>query len=309
MMVFSGGVNRELAESICGFLDISLSQLDITRFADGETRVQIKENVRGKDVFIVQSTCCPANENLMELMIIMDAIRRASARRITAVIPYFGYARQDRKDKSRVPITAKLVANLLTTAGANRILTIDLHADQIQGFFDIPLDHLFASKILVEHLKPLKTEKNLVVVSSDVGGSKMARSYANRLQCPWAIVDKGRIDDVNTEVINVMGNVKGRVAIIVDDVISTASSLVEASRAVLEVGASEVYAAITHPVLCGPAMERLQNSDIKQLIVTDTIPLASEKKTPRIIVLSVASLLAEAIKRIHEEKSISVLFD
>lgn len=308
LLIFSGNSNRKLAEDICRTLKISLGKANVDKFSDGEIRVKIDQNVRGHDVFVIQSTSFPSNDNLVELLILIDALRRASAQRITAVLPYFGYARQDRKDQPRVPITAKLVANLLTTAGADRVLTIDLHAGQIQGFFDIPLDHLFAVKTLTEYIQSFKL-KDLVIVSPDVGGIKTARAYAKRLNAGLAIVDKRRIDDEKAEVMHVMGNVKGKHAVIVDDMVSTAGSLVEAVEAIKKNGARDVYAAITHPVLCGPAMERIKKSSLKQLVVTDTIALGSEKRPDNIKVLSVAPLLAEAIKRIHEEESVSGLFN
>ncbi|MDD5428408.1 MAG: ribose-phosphate pyrophosphokinase [Candidatus Omnitrophica bacterium] len=308
LLIFSGNSNKALANDICKFLKVKLADAAVDHFSDGEIRVKINENVRGHDVFVVQPTCLPSNENLMELLIMIDALKRASAQRITAVLPYFGYARQDRKDQPRVPITAKLVANLLTTAGADRILTIDLHAGQIQGFFDIPLDHLFAFTIFSEYIKKLKLDSNLVIVSPDVGGIKTARAYAKRLKCSLAIVDKRRVNDRQAEVMHIMGDVRGKNAVITDDMVATAGSLVEAVEAIKKAGAKDVYAAITHPVLCGPAIERLKKSKLKELVVTDTIPLPKEKKLKNIKVLSVASLLGEAIKRIHEEESISVLF-
>jgi len=308
LLIFSGNANRKLAGDICRFLKVKLADASVDRFSDGEIHVKINENVRGHDVFVVQPTSAPSNENLMELLILIDALKRASAQRITAVLPYFGYARQDRKDQPRVAITAKLVANILTVAGADRILTIDLHAGQIQGFFDIPLDHLFAFKILSEYIKKLKLDHNLVIVSPDVGGIKTARAYAKRLKCSLAIVDKRRVNDKEAEVMHIMGDVKGKHAVITDDMIATAGPLVEAVEAIKKAGARDVYAAITHPVLCGPAIERLRKSKLKELVVTDTIPLPKEKKLKHIKVLSVAALLGEAIKRIHEEASISVLF-
>jgi ribose-phosphate pyrophosphokinase len=308
LLIFSGNSNRKLALDICRILKIALGDASIDRFSDGEVRVKINENVRGQDVFVVQSTSDPANEHLMELLIMIDALRRSSAQRITAVLPYFGYARQDRKDQPRVPITAKLVANLLTTAGADRILTVDLHAGQIQGFFDIPLDHLFAVKIFMNYRKKALTKGDLVIVSPDVGGIKTARAYAKRFGCGLAIVDKRRIDDKKAEVMHIMGDVKGKTAMIVDDMVATAGSLVEAVSAIKKAGALEVDAAVTHAVLCGPAIERLKKSELKELIVTDTIPLTEGKQISKIKVLSVAPLLAEAIKRIHCEESLSVLF-
>jgi len=308
ILVFSGNSNKKLALDICRNLKIKLGDASINKFSDGEIRVKINSNVRGQDVFVIQSTSDPANENLMELLIMIDALKRASAQRITAVLPYFGYARQDRKDQPRVPITAKLVANLLTTAGADRILTVDLHAGQIQGFFDIPLDHLFAVKIFMDYKKKTKLKGELVVVSPDVGGIKTARAYAKRFNCALAIVDKRRIDDRKAKVMHIMGDVKGKTAVIVDDMVATAGSLVEAVAAIKKQGALEVSAAITHPVLCGPAIERIKNSALKELIVTDTISVGKEKMLSKIKVLSVAPLLAEAIKRIHDEESLSVLF-
>ena len=291
LLIFSGNANKRLTSDICKFLKVKLADAAVDHFSDGEIRVKINENVRGHDVFVVQPTCTPSNDNLMELLILIDALKRASAQRITAVLPYFGYARQDRKDQPRVPITAKLVANLLTIAGADRVLTIDLHAGQIQGFFDIPLDHLFAFTILTEYIKKLKLNDELVIVSPDVGGIKTARAFAKR-----------RVDDKHAEVMHIMGDVKGKNAVIVDDMVATAGSLVEAVDAIKKAGAKDVYAAITHAVLCGPAIERLKKSHLKELVVTDTIPLAKEKMLKNIKVLSVASILGEAIKRIHEEE-------
>lgn len=308
LLVFSGNANKKLALAICKFLKVKLGDATVDIFSDGEIRVKINENVRGHDVFVVQPTSYPSNDYLMELLIMIDALKRASAQRITAVLPYFGYARQDRKDQPRVPITAKLVANLLTVAGADRVLTIDLHAGQIQGFFDIPLDHLFAFTIFIDHIKKLKLSKGVVVVSPDVGGIKTARAYAKRLKCGLAIVDKRRVNDKKAEVMHIMGDVKDKCAIIVDDMVATAGSLVEAVDAIKKAGAKDVYATITHPVLCSPAIERIRKSQLKELVVTDTIPVGKEKMLKNMRILSVASLLAEAIKRIHEEASISVLF-
>lgn len=309
LRIFSGNSNRDLAAKICKFLKIDLGDASVDKFSDGEIRVKINENVRGNDVFVIQSTSNPSNDNLMELLIMIDALKRASAQRITAVLPYFGYARQDRKDQPRVPITAKLVANVLTVAGADRILTIDLHAGQIQGFFDIPLDHLYAFTIFADYIKELELDKNMVIVSPDVGGIKTARAYAKKMNCDLAIVDKRRISDKQAEAMHIMGDVEGKNVVLIDDMVATAGSLVEAVAALKKAGALEVYASITHPVLCGPAVERLRNSEIKELVVTDTIPIPKEHMFPRIKVLSVASLLGEAIMRIHNEKSISVLFD
>jgi len=309
LTVFTGNSNPELAKKICDYLGIELGKALVSKFSEGEIQVQIEQNIRGNDVFIIQPTCAPPNDTLMELLIMIDAVKRASANRITAVVPYFGYARQDRKDQPRVPISAKLVANLITVAGADRVLTMDLHAGQIQGFFDIPLDHLLAVKTFVEHIKKVIESSNLIMVSPDVGGIKMARAYAKRLGVPLAIVDKRRISAEKAEVMNVLGEVKGRDVCIIDDIVATAGSIVEAVEALKTRGAREIYAAITHPVLSGPAIERLKKSDIKKFYVTDTIPLPSEKKIDKIEVLSVAPLLGEAIKRIHREISVSVLFN
>ena len=306
--IFTGNSNVSLSKEIVKYLKMPLGKALVTTFSEGEIQVKIEENIRGKDVFIVQSTCTPPNKNLMELLILIDAARRASAERITAVLPYFGYARQDRKDQPRVPITAKLVANLLTNSGADRVLTIDLHAGQIQGFFDIPLDHLFAVTTFVDHFASLKV-KNLVVVSPDVGGIKMVRAYAKRLHSPMAVIDKRRISGEDTEVMNILGEVEGKNAIIVDDIAATAGSLVEAAAALKRQGAKDVYAAITHPVLSGPALKRIASSAIKKLFVTNTIPVEDGKRHKKIKVLSIAPLLAEAIKRIHNEESVSCLFD
>ncbi len=308
MNIFTGNANPKLAKEICKYLKRPLGDAIVTTFSEGEIRVKINENVRGKDVFIVQPTCAPVNNNLMELLILIDSLRRASAKRITAVLPYFGYARQDRKDQPRVPITAKLVANLITTAGVDRILTVDLHAGQIQGFFDIPMDHLYAVNIFVNHIKKIKL-KDIVIISPDVGGIKMARAYAKKFEAPLAIVDKRRISGEDTEAMNILGDIKGKNLIIVDDLVATASSLVEAAAALKKQGGKEIYAAITHPVLSGPAIKRINDSVIKKLFVTNTIPVENGKRHKKIEVLSIAPLLAEAIKRIHNEESVSCLFN
>jgi len=308
LAILSGSANPDLARAICQELRVPLVDSLVGRFSEGEIRVKINENVRGKDVFVVQPTCPPANDNLMELLIMIDALKRASARRITAVVPFYGYARQDRKDQPRVPITAKLVANLITTAGADRVLTMDLHAGQIQGFFDIPLDHLYAITVFEQHIRR-KRLKPLVIVSPDVGGIKLARAYAKRLPASLAIVDKRRSTPESTEVMHILGEVKGKHCLLVDDLVATGSSLVEAAEAVRGAGALSVSACITHPVLSGPAVERISGSCLKELFVTDTIPIPPEKRRAKITVLSVASLLSEAIQRIHYEQSISVLFD
>ncbi len=308
LTIFSGNANPRLAEKICENLGVTMGQCSVDRFKDGETKVKIQQNVRGKDVFIIQATSFPANEHLMELLIMVDAVKRASARRITAVLPYFGYARQDRKDQPRVPITAKLVANLLGRAGADRILTVDLHAGQLQGFFDIPMDHLYAVRVFHEYFRD-KGIEDIVVVSPDVGGIKMARAYAKRMGAGLAIVDKRRIDDESAEVMHIMGEVEGKNVIIVDDIVATAGSLVEAVSALKRNGAKEVYGAITHAVLCGPAIKRLKGSELKELVVADTILLSEDRNIDKIKRLSVAPLFAEAIKRIHNEESVSALFE
>ncbi len=308
MVVFSGNSNKQLAEKICKSLNVKLGKALVSRFSDGEVRVKIEENVRGKDVFLIQSTCPPVDENLVELLVMLDALRRASAYRITAVIPYFAYARQDRKDQPRVPITAKLVANILDGAGANRILTIDLHAGQIQGFFDIPLDHLYSINVFQEYFAKKKI-KDLVVVAPDVGAVKMARAYAKRFGAGLAIVDKRRNSPDSTEVMHILGEVKDKNVIMVDDMISTGSSLVEASRALKRSGTRKIFAAITHGVLAANAVAKIEKSDIDFLVVTDSIPSTKGRKSKKIKVVTVSALFAEAIKRIRFERSISVLFD
>lgn len=308
LAIFTGNANPALSKQICSYLGLPLGSALISRFSEGEIQVKIEENVRGKDVFIVQSTCPPPNENLMELLILIDALKRASAGRITAVVPYYGYARQDRKDQPRVPITAKLVANLITVAGADRLLTIDLHAGQIQGFFDIPVDHLYAVNIFVDYFLKLKI-KDLVVVSPDVGGIKMARAYAKRFSASLGIVDKRRVSPDEAEAIHILGDVENKNVVIVDDLIATGSSLIEAVDALKAHKAKDIYAAITHPVLSGPAIKRVDKSPLKELVVTDTIPVDDHKRHPKIRILSVAGLLSEAIKRIHKEESVSSLFD
>ncbi len=308
ILVFSGNANPELAKRICSYLKVPLGNAQVDRFNDGEIRIRIAEDVRGRDVFVDQPTCNPVNDNLMELLILTDAIRRSSARRITAVMPYYGYSRQDRKDRPRVPITAKLVANLITVAGANRVLTMDLHAGQIQGFFDIPLDNLFAVNTFMRYFEKMHLP-NLVVVSPDVGGMKMARAYAKKFKAGLAVVDKRRINDKEAEVMNIMGEVRGKNVCLIDDLVATAGTLVEAVAALKNAGAKKIFAAATHAVLSGPAIERIENSALEELIVTDTIPIPKEKMIPRIKVLSVGPLLGQAIERIHYEKSISTLFD
>jgi ribose-phosphate pyrophosphokinase len=309
MLLFSGRANPSLAENICKYLDIPLGKTVVRDFSDKEIYVRIEENVRGRDVFVVQPTCYPGNTNLMELLIMIDALRRASAKRITAVIPYYGYARQDRKNEPRVPITSKLIADLVVTAGADRVLTVDLHAGQIQGFFNVPVDHLFAINVLIEYIKEQKFE-NMIVISPDAGGVERARAYAKRLDTSLAIIDKRRDIPNEAKAMNIIGDVKGKIAFIVDDMIDTAGTLMEATDALLGAGAKEVHACCSHPVLSGPAGERIANSPIKSVVTTNTIPLNDElKKNPKIKVLSVASLLGEAILRIHQETSVSSLFD
>lgn len=309
LALFTGNANRILAEKIAEHLKMKLTDVMVARFSEGEVRVKIEENIRGKDVFIVQSTCPPTNDNLMELLIMIDAARRASAKRITAVLPYYGYARQDRKDQPRVPITAKLVANLIVSAGAQRVLTMDLHANQIQGFFDIPVDHLYGINPLCDYFDTKKIE-DLVVVSPDVGGIKMARAYAKRLGAGLAIVDKRRDSPESTAVIHILGNVKDKNALLVDDIAATAGSIVEAVLALKKMGVKDVYAAVSHGILSGNAVSRVMNCEaLKEMVITDSIPLSEEKNLPGIKVVSVAPLLAEAIQRIHKEESISCLFE
>ncbi len=309
MKLISGTANPELAQKISEYLATPLVQTKITRFSDGEIFVEIKENVRGADVFIIQPTCPPVNENLVELLIMVDAARRASARRITAVIPYYGYARQDRKTAPRTPITAKLVANVIVVAGARRVLTMDLHAGQIQGFFDIPVDHLYAMPVFLEYLKDKFRGEEIVIVSPDAGGVERAREYAKRLNATMAIVDKRRPRPNESEVMNIIGDVKDKIAVIIDDMIDTAGTICKAASAIMDRGAKEVYAVATHPVLSGPAIERLAQSPIKEVVVSDTIPLREEaQRLDKIKVLTVSKLLGEAIRRIHTDDSISSLF-
>jgi ribose-phosphate pyrophosphokinase len=315
--IFCGTANEALADEVCAFLGLTRGQAMVTRFADGECYVQIQENVRGADVFVMQPTCrtvAAANrsgsvdEHLMELLLMMDALKRASARRITAVIPYFGYARQDRKDKPRVPISSKLVADLLTTAGADRALVVDLHAPQLQGFFNIPVDHLFASPVLVDYFKKLNLP-DLTVVSPDAGGVERARFFAKKIDAALAIVDKRRVEMNVAEVMHVIGDVDGRTCLIIDDLIDTAGTLVKVAQALVANGAKTVYACCSHPVLSGPAVENLINSPICEVVVTNTIPLSeAARKVPKIKVLTIAGLIGRAIQSIHEETSVSRLF-
>jgi ribose-phosphate pyrophosphokinase len=307
--IFTGTANPELAHRICGHLDIPLGQALVTAFSDGEIRVEIGDNVRGRDVFLIQPTCPPANHNLMELLIMIDAVKRASARRITAVIPYFGYARQDRKVAPRVPITAKLVADLLTTAGADRILTMDLHVGQIQGFFDIPVDNLYASPVMIPYIsKNLNHE--LAIVSPDAGGVPRARAYAKRLGATLGLIDKRRDAPGKAQAMNLIGEVMGKEVVILDDIIDTAGTLSEASQVIIKNGARQLHACCTHAVLSGPAVERITKSELNRLVVTDTIPLSeAAQNCPKIVQLSVSHLFARAILGIHQEDSISSLFD
>ena len=315
LKIFSGSAHPQFAENICMNLGIPLSSSKLFRFSDGEIGVSIEESVRGADVFVVQPTCAPANEHLIELLIIVDALRRASAYRINLVMPYFGYARQDRKTRSREPITAKLIANLLQEAGADRVITADLHAGQIQGFFDIPVDHLIGGPLLVSYFRKTLSkaveDKLVTVVSPDIGGVVRARKFAEQIgNADLAIVDKRRSHEIanSCEVMEIIGNIEGRTAILVDDIIDTAGTMVKAAEALLERGAREVYACATHGVLSGPAIERIRESQIKKLVVSDTIPLPAEKQIDKIQSLTIAPLFAEALRRIHSEHSVSILF-
>ena len=306
--IFCGSANKALAEEVCKFVGVTLGESKLQRFSDGEVYFQLLENVRGADVFVVQPTCNPVDQHLVELLIMIDALKRASAGRITVVIPYYGYARQDRKDRPRVAISSKLVADLLTTAGANRALLVDLHAAQIQGFFNIPVDHLFASPVLVGHYRELALP-NLTVVSPDAGGVERARFFAKKMEAPLAIVDRRRTDLNVAEVMHVIGDVKGRTALILDDIVDTAGTLVKTVDALLQEGASSVYACATHAVLSGPAIERIASSPLKGLVVTNTIPLRDEARVmEKIKVLSIAGLLGRAIESVHMETSVSTLF-
>lgn len=307
--IFAGNSNIPLAEEIAAKIGLPLGASSVGCFSDGEIAISINEVVRGSDTFIVQSTCTPVNDNLVELLILIDALRRASAGRITAVIPYYGYARQDRKAKARDPISAKLVANLITTAGADRVLTMDLHATQIQGFFDIPVDHLMGGHVLAQYmLDKFETTEDVVVVSPDVGSVSRSRKFAQKLDAPLAIIDKRRPKANVCEIMNIIGDVRGKKAILVDDLIDTAGTIVSASNALMDIGAAEIYACCTHGVLSGPAIERIKNSPIRELVTLNTIPVTKEKKIDKITVLSVADVFAEAIERIYGDISISTLF-
>jgi ribose-phosphate pyrophosphokinase len=308
LKVFSGNANKDLGKAIASFLGVSLGMAHLSRFSDGEVWFQIQDNVRGADVFVVQPTGPPVNENLMELLVMLDAFKRSSASRITAVMPYFGYARQDRKDKPRVPISAKLVSDLLSAAGTDRVLTMDLHASQIQGFFDIPVDHLFAAPVIMDYVSRLELPK-LTVVSPDAGGVERARAYAKRLDAALAIVDKRRDRPNVAEVHRVVGDVEGRTALIVDDIVDTGGTLAKVAQATLDAGAREVLASSSHAVLSGHAVELIEKSPLSRLIVTDSIPLTKEKeRCKKIVVLSIAELMGKAIRNIHEEASVTSLF-
>ena len=307
LKLFAGNANADLAREICAFLSIPLGAALVKRFSDGETNVDIGENVRGADVFIVQPTCPPVNDHLVELLVLMDALKRSSANRVTAVIPYYGYARQDRKVLPRAPITAKLVADLLTAAGVSRILTMDLHAGQIQGFFNIPVDHLYAAPVMLEYIK-VNWDNDIVIVSPDAGGVERARAFAKRLNASLAIIDKRRAGPNDSKVMNIIGDVEGKTAVLLDDMVDTGGTMVQGADALRGSGAKRVFACATHPVLSGPAIERLEKSVIEQLVVTNTIPLGNKAACKKIHVLSVAPLLGEAIKRIHSNDSVSSLF-
>ena len=308
LKIFTGNANPELAKEICDYLGLPLGEAFVGRFNNGEVQIMIDESVRGKDVFIIQPTSYPVNDNLMELMVMADALKRASARHITAVVPYYGYARQDRKTRGREPITAKLVANLMQTSGITRLVTIDLHAGQIQGFFDVPVDHLYGASILAKYINE-KDLEDVIVVSPDLGGVTRARDLADRIGAPIAIIEKKRPEPGVAKVMNLIGDVKGKNCIIVDDIVDTAGSLVEGAKALKEFGAKSVMAAVTHAVLTDPASERIANSNIKELIVTNTMPLPENCKFDNVTQLSVAPLLGEAIMRIFHEVSVSNLFD
>src|SRR5512145_3276237 len=308
LRIFTGNAHAALGEAIARFLGLPLGRAHLSRFSDGEVWFQIQDNVRGADIFVVQPTCPPVNENLMELLVMIDAFKRSSATRITAVLPYYGYARQDRKDKPRVPISAKLVADLLSTAGTSRVLTMDLHASQIQGFFDVPVDHLFAAPVIMDHVAKLKLPR-LTVVSPDAGGVERARAYAKRLEAALAIVDKRRESPNVAEVHNVVGDVEGRTALIVDDMTDTGGTLAKVAFALKEAGAREILASSSHAVLSGQAVQKIEESPLSKLIVMHSIPLAEEKRRcPKIVVLSIAELMAKAVRNIHEEASVTSLF-
>ena len=307
--IFAANASKKLAEDICAQLDLQLGQSEVTRFSDGETSVTIKETVRGCDVFVIQSTCSPVNENLMDLLIMIDALKRASAGRITAVIPYFGYARQDRKARARDPISAKLVADLLQTAGANRVLTMDLHSNQLQGFFNIPVDNLMGMPVLARHFSKDGLPDDLIVVSPDMGSVTRSRALATRFNVPMAIIDKRRPKANVMEVMNIIGEVRGKTCLMIDDMIDTAGTICQGAQALMDNGAKEVIACCTHAVLSGPAIERLKNSVLSKVVVLDTIPLAEEKKLDKIEVVTISHLFAEAIERVYTDLPVSKLYD
>jgi ribose-phosphate pyrophosphokinase len=307
LIIFSGNSNINLAKEIAKHIGVKLGDALVSKFPEGEIRVRINDNVRGADVFIIQSTCPPVNDNLVELLVMIDAIKRASAKRITAVLPFYGYARQDRKDQPRVPITAKLVANLLTVAGANRVLTMDLHAGQIQGFFDIPVDHLLAAPVFINYFKKKKL-KNLIIATADIGGIKLAWYFAEKLNIPLAIVDKKRRGPESVEAMHLIGDVKGKDVLIPDDMLATGGTLVQAAKFLKAKGVGDIYACMTHGLFSGDAIAKVNDSPIKEIVVTDTIPQQDRVKLKKLTVLTVSKLFAEAIKRIHNEKTISELF-
>lgn len=311
MKIFSGNANDELAQKICKELNVPMGECDVNKFSDGEINVNIAETVRGIDVFIVQPTCAPVNENLMEHLIIIDAVKRASAGRVNAVVPYYGYARQDRKAKAREPITAKLVANLFTTAGADRVITMDLHAAQIQGYFDIPVDHLSGIPILADYFREIisTSEDETIIVSPDLGGVTRARAFANLLDLPIAIIEKRRPKANVSEVMNVIGDIEGKNVILIDDIVDTAGTITKAASVLKNFGAKKVFGCATHGVLSGPAIKRIRDSEIEKFVITDTIPLPPEKQIDKIDVITVAPIFAEAIRRIHNNESVSKLFD
>jgi len=309
LKVFTLNSNKTLAQEIAKVIGVELGKCSVDRFSDGEVQINIEESIRGCDVYVIQSTSAPVNEHIMEVLIMIDALKRASAKTINVVIPYYGYARQDRKARAREPITSKLVANLLETAGATRVITLDLHAPQIQGFFDIPTDQLMGVPILADHFSNREFSSDIVIVSPDHGGVTRARKMAERLKAPIAIIDKRRPRPNVAEVMNIVGNIEGKTAILIDDIIDTAGTITLAANALVENGAVEVLACCTHPVLSGPAIERIQNSQIKELVVTNSIELPEEKRIDKIVELSVAPLIGEAIIRVHEEQSVSTLFD
>lgn len=310
MKIFAGNSNLPLAREISQYLKVPLGKATVETFSDGESKVEVKENVRGGDVFVIQSTCTPGNDNLMEMLFMLDAFKRASAKRITAVIPYYGYARQDRKVVPRVPISAKLVADLITTAGASRILTMDLHSGQIQGFFNIPVDNLYATPVLLQYLKRQLNRKEVTIVSPDAGGVERARDFATRLDASLAIIDKRRVGPNVVAEMNIIGEVKGQAAVLLDDMVDTAGTLTMAAEALKKEGAKRIFGCCTHPVLSGPAIQKINDSPLEELIVTNSIPLSPEaERCKKIKVLSVAHLIGQAIRRTHQEKSISSLFD